>query len=292
MDATRSDLQIRPVRTSAEYAACVDLQRDTWGASFSEHVPRTMLDITAKMGGVVTGAFDAAGVLQGFVYGITGVRRGQLAHWSHMLAVRSEARDQGIGRRLKEAQREEMRALGVRTVYWTFDPLVARNAHFNMNVLGAAVDEFVVDMYGQSDSKLHRLGTDRFIMRWDLDAAPPGGRHGAADGAPNAAVPENAAAPDLAARSSDQPAPGPAPADHGPGHQVTEVRIPNDIEAVEARAFDEAVEWRRSTRRVFRRLLDDSWCVSAFIPGPSHGRYLVVRTPASRPSAAPGEPRP
>lgn len=265
----RTEIEVRSVQTRDEFIACVDLQRDTWGAGFSEVVPLSMLQITAKMKGIVTGAFGHDGTLLGFVYGVTGIRRGELAHWSHMLAVRPEARNQRIGRRLKLAQREELRAIGVKTMYWTFDPLVARNAHLNLNLLGAAVDEFVPDMYGDSDSELHQLGTDRFIARWDL-AGTDGrtARHeddGDGDGdevRPQALVWTSGAEPPLPRADVE----------------IVEVLVPRDIEAVEARSFKEALGWRRSTRRAFSHLLSGPYRVSQFIPGEEHGTYVISRT--------------
>ena len=100
------------------------------------------------------------------MFGITGVQEGQLVHWSHMLAVERAYRDHGLGRRLKECQRELLRELGVDTIYWTFDPLVARNAHLNLNRLGTTVREYVPDMYGDTGSPLHTFGTDRFVVAW------------------------------------------------------------------------------------------------------------------------------
>ncbi len=285
------EFEVRPVRAREEFIACVELQRDTWGRSFSDVVPLSMLQITARMKGVVTGAFASDGALLGFVYGVTGLRRGELAHWSHMLAVRPEARDRGIGRRLKLAQKEELRAVGVRTMYWTYDPLVARNAHLNLNLLGAEVDEFVPNMYGESDSLLHQLGTDRFIVRWDLtgEATPsrppphaPGlASHPApllwAPGTPGAEWPPNegADAPSSAGHppAADQPSP---PAGDPP--DAIAVRIPRDIEVVEARSVREALAWRHSTRAAFVRFLP-LYRIRAFTRGDRHGAYLLARAP-------------
>ncbi len=259
-----AEVEIRPIATRDEFVACVNLQGDTWGRGFSEIVPLSMLQITAKMKGVVTGAFGSDGKLYGFVYGVTGLRRGELAHWSHMLAVRPEARDQGIGSRLKLAQKEELRAVGVKTMYWTFDPLVARNAHLNLNRLGAAVDEFVPNMYGESDSELHQLGTDRFIVKWDL--AGSGNAGPVRERAPGQADPRSCTC------QPGQEAPSPSP-----DVEVVEVLVPRDIEAVEARSFEEALAWRRTTRRAFRSLLDGPYHVSQFVPGEVHGTYVVSR---------------
>lgn len=151
-------------------------------------------------------------------------------------------------------------------MYWTYDPLVARNAHLNLNLLGARVDEFVPDMYGDSDSELHQLGTDRFIVRWDL--------HGGTGETEGGGIPEAATSRREACavvRSGDG-----ASLPHE-DVDVVEVLIPNDIEAVEARCFDEAVGWRHSTRRAFSRLLDGPFDVTQFIAGEVHGRYVVSR---------------
>ena len=160
---------IRPLASLADYAACVALQRETWGRTFSDVVPPSILKVTQRLGGVAAGAFADDGALVGFVYGITGWERGRPVHWSDMLAVRPEARNHGVGRALKEHQRRAVRELGVDVIYWTYDPLVARNAHLNLDVFGVRVVEYVEDMYGETDSDLHRgIGTDRLIVAWDI----------------------------------------------------------------------------------------------------------------------------
>src|ERR671914_879951 len=95
-------LEIRPLRTTQELLACVDLQRATWGDEFSDLVPASILKVSQRVGGIAAGAFDGDGRLLGFVFGLTGVEDGRVVHWSDMLAVREEARNAGIGRRLKE----------------------------------------------------------------------------------------------------------------------------------------------------------------------------------------------
>ena len=161
---------IREMKTHAEYASCVALQRDTWGQGFDDVVPASILQVSQKVGGVAAGAFDANGRMMGFVYGITGVKGGRIVHWSDMLAVRPEAQNAGLGRRLKEYQRKAVAKLGAELIYWTFDPLQARNAHLNFNVFGVRVEEYVRDMYGDNTgSELARgIGTDRLIVAWPV----------------------------------------------------------------------------------------------------------------------------
>src|SRR5215216_750287 len=170
---TADGIMIRRVETQAEYEECVRIQDETWGAGFSERVPSAILKVSQYLGGVTAAAFDGAAAdarILGFVFGMTGIRDGQLVHWSDMLAVRAEARDHGIGRRLKLYQRSLVAELGVTQILWTFDPLVSRNAHLNLNALGARVTDYVPDMYGaDTGSALHQgIGTDRFVVAWEV----------------------------------------------------------------------------------------------------------------------------
>jgi len=172
MDVPQID--IRPLRTEQELRACVALQRETWGDAFTDVVPPSILKVSQRIGGVAAGAFDEDDHLLGFVYGLTGVegKAGRIVHWSDMLAVRPEARNLGLGRRLKEYQRRVVGELGAAVIYWTYDPLVARNAHLNFNVFGVRVTEYVQEMYGQTESLLHRgIGTDRFVVEWPVPDA-------------------------------------------------------------------------------------------------------------------------
>jgi predicted GNAT superfamily acetyltransferase len=168
-----SALAIRPLVSDADQRACVALQRDIWGTTF-DPVPSTMLQVALHLGGIALGAFDPAGDLAGFVFGLTGIdESGKVIHWSHMLAVRPHLRDAGLGRRLKECQRHELRRRGIDEMYWTYDPLIAKNAHINLNVLGAKVVRYVPDMYGQTGSPLHHgLATDRLIVVCDTARTP------------------------------------------------------------------------------------------------------------------------
>ena len=171
--AYHSRMLVRDLAGHAELEAAVVLQEETWGEGFHERVPPSTLLVAQKLGGVVAGAFAPGGALVGFVFGMTGVRHGQLVHWSDMLAVRPEWRGHGVGQALKRFQRERCRALGIATIFWTFDPLAARNARLNLNRLGARVDDFVPDMYGaNTGSPLHDLGTDRLVASWPVAAEP------------------------------------------------------------------------------------------------------------------------
>ncbi len=166
-------IELRELSTLDEFRACVELQKVTWGEDFLDIVPSSILQVTHKMGGFVGGAFEDSDLV-GFVYSVAGRYRGEQAHWSHMLAVAERTQGQGVGRRLKIFQRDAVLRSGVNSMYWTFDPLVARNAHLNLNRLGATVVEYVENMYGaETGSPLHAgVDTDRLIVKWDLVSTP------------------------------------------------------------------------------------------------------------------------
>jgi len=256
---------IRRVETQAEYEECVRIQDETWGAGFSERVPAAILKVGQYIGGVTAAAFDRSGEnrsMLGFVFGMTGVRDGQLVHWSDMLAVRPEARNHGVGRRLKLYQRELVAELGVTQILWTFDPLVARNAHLNLNSLGARVTDYVSDMYGaDTGSALHQgIGTDRFVVTWEIggnEAGPHGPAHGPASGD---ATKHDAAGP------------------HGParGDDII-VAIPGDIQELIATAPESAREWRETTRAAFLTHMGDGYRVTGFHRAGTSGYYRLSR---------------
>jgi len=90
---------------------------------------------------------------------------------SHMNAVAPAARGRGIGVALKLRQRAMCLAHGVTEVWWTYDPLIRRNAHVNLVRLGAEVVAFLPDFYGELGDAITGVDrSDRFEVRWRLDA--------------------------------------------------------------------------------------------------------------------------
>ena len=250
-EAHASTIVIRALASTAEQRACVDLQREIWGNAF-DPVPGAILQIAMHLGGIALGAFDDAGVLVGFVFGLTGVDEdGTVIHWSHMLAVRASLRDAGLGRRLKERQRQELRRHGIAQMYWTYDPLIAKNAHINLNVLGARVVRYVPDMYGDTGSPLHHgLATDRLVVVCDTTgpAQPAPLALDAADGR----TPILTARPqpgDLSASTSEKTSPR------------MRLEIPSDFGELLITAPAEARRWHAATREHFQWALANGYVV-------------------------------
>jgi predicted GNAT superfamily acetyltransferase len=162
---------IRKCTTLAEFNACVRLQREVWGETDLEIEPVTGFIVAANVGGQVLGAFDRERLV-GYTLAVVGLHRDLPYLHSHHTGVDCKYRDRGIGRALKLFQREEALGRGIRLIEWTFDPLELRNAHFNLNRLGAICREYRTNLYGVTTSPLHRgLPTDRLVAEWRLDSA-------------------------------------------------------------------------------------------------------------------------
>jgi chorismate synthase len=271
-----AEYTIRPLRTSAEYKECVDLQEETWGTGFSEWVSPAIMKVSQILGGVASGAYDGDGALAGFVYGMTGPKDGEIVHWSDMLAVRSDARDQGLGRLLKLHQRKILLERGIRKMFWTFDPLQSRNAHLNFSRLGIVVREYARDMYGQTDSPLHRgIGTDRFIALWLLDSARVVDRverpFVGPDFDPEGPVPSALTASGAGALVE------PGQPDLDLDTERIRVSIPEDVSGVMGESMDRAMAWRHATRATLTHYMSRGYEVRELLRAPGRSEYVLVR---------------
>jgi len=268
--------EFRALETLEEWRACVRLQEVTWGDGFADIVPASVLQVSRKIGGFAGGAFED-GHMIGFVYSLLGRFEGVPSHWSHMLAVEPSARGRGLGRDLKLFQRESVRSDGIRTIFWTYDPMVARNAHLNLNRLGATVLRYAPNMYGaDTGSPLHAGGeTDRFIVRWDLDG--PETRRALDEGSRRSARRLHVPHPDPARVV-------PRPGGHGaaggelPGGDEVFVEIPADVESLPP---DESLaRWRETVREACLAYLRRGYAVESLVRNPSANRcfYFLRRS--------------
>lgn len=156
---------------------------------------------------------------------------------SHITGVLPEYQGRGVGRALKQHQREWAFAREVGHITWTFDPLIARNAHFNLRVLGARVTEYLVDQYGSMPDEINRgVPTDRLLVTWAL-AAPP------------------APTPDRDAVEA-------------------EVMIPSDIEAMRRETPAAAAAWRTVVRNMLQGHLRAGLRIGGF---DDERGYLLVK---------------
>jgi predicted GNAT superfamily acetyltransferase len=135
-----------------------------WG---EQVLPREMIRAFEHAGSVLYGA-RAGEECVGFVLGFVGFDQGLHLH-SHMLGVVPDWQDRGVGYALKLAQRAVALEHGIEEVRWTYDPLQARNARFNLVKLGAFADRLLRDFYGEMADTINRGDrSDRFEVRWRL----------------------------------------------------------------------------------------------------------------------------
>lgn len=167
--------EISALRALAEMRDVVELQKTYWGQDLESVIPAHMLFSLAAHGGHVLAAFDGdrmAGVLVGFLgTSEQESKRPAMAGLqivSKRMVVLPEYRNHGIGYRLKLAQRDTAITQGIRLVTWTFDPLLAPNAHLNVRKLGVMSSIYHQDYYGtEGGNGLVTLGTsDRLVAEW------------------------------------------------------------------------------------------------------------------------------
>jgi predicted GNAT superfamily acetyltransferase len=161
-------IELRRCHGIEDFRACVTLQKEVWNFTDAELVPLRMFVVADKVGGQVMGAFEGE-TMVGFALSVPGTRSGHIYLHSHMLAVRKDHRNGGLGRQLKLMQREDALARGIELIEWTFDPLEIKNAYLNIEKLGAIVRRYNINQYGITSSPLQGgLPSDRLIAEWWL----------------------------------------------------------------------------------------------------------------------------
>jgi len=235
------DIAIRVVDDRDSCHDVEQLQQQIWGFDSGEVVPYHQLMTAARWGGTLLVAYDGDKPV-GFAYGFGGLDQGRPVLCSHMLGVLPEYRSRQVGYRLKMAQRDLARQAGYHRMVWTFDPLEARNAYLNLHKLGAFVEKYSVNHYGEMRDQLNRgLPSDRLLADWrfgpgDEPRPPmPAGAHAAPVLNPAAVV-------DGVAR------PGPLDQSLLGAEPVLRVAVPAHTGHLRRSAPDVAAAWRLSLR--------------------------------------------
>lgn len=164
----KQGIRIHAMARAQEMSVCVELQQRVWGYAPIDTVPDQIFIVASKTGGQVMLACDGETPV-GFSLAFAAIRDGRPYLHSHMVGVLDEYQNRGVGRLLKLAQRDDALARGIELIEWTFDPLQLKNAHFNIERLGAIVRRCVPNLYGRTSSPLHAgLPTDRLVAEWWL----------------------------------------------------------------------------------------------------------------------------
>ncbi|GAB2601632.1 hypothetical protein Aab01nite_63580 [Paractinoplanes abujensis] len=259
--ARAAGVEIRVLTELAELHDVCRLFDSIWRSDPADPpVTRDLLRAMTKAGNYVAGAFDAGGMVGACIafFGPPGRRE---MH-SHIAGVGRAAHGRGIGYALKLHQRAWALDLGVHTISWTFDPLVSRNAYFNMVKLGGRPVQYLPHFYGAMTDGINGADdTDRLLMRWDLTAP-----HG-----PLPAPDLTGAAVALDRGPDGDPVPRPVT-----GRTVL-VAVPSDIESLRRTDVACARRWRVAVREVLGSLIDGGARVTGFDRA---GWYVVERADA------------
>lgn len=171
-----SKIEIREIAKIEEFHRCVELQREAFHLPDLELSPLRHFVVSTNCGGFVLGAF-AAEKLIGFVHHLVAVRNNEVIGYSHMTAIAADFQNAGVGARLKWAQREKALGQKQKFIKWTFDPMQSRNAHFNLNRLGATIRRYAENYYGTDYVLMPNqfgektgLDSDRLFAEWQLDS--------------------------------------------------------------------------------------------------------------------------
>lgn len=166
---------VRDVTSPDELNLCVRLYEEVFHLGVGDGSINTRLLVgIVRNSGIVVGAFEGPSMI-GFALSFLAYDRDRAVHYhySQLNVVAESAQGRGVGRRLKHAQRDASRAMDVHEMRWSFDPFLVRNAHFNLNVLGARAVSLERDLYGTYAHGLDvEATTDRLLAVWNLEDAP------------------------------------------------------------------------------------------------------------------------
>jgi len=250
------EIAIRECVTIEEFDQCVRLQSEVFGLPDLEISPRRHLIVSRQAGGWTMGAFanHSRGRIVGFVHHLVAVRGAdEIIGYSHMMAVHRDYQNLGLGARLKWAQRERALAEGRKFIKWTWEPMQARNAHFNLNRLGVVVRTYGENFYGtdyvtdpEQAPLTKGLPSDRLFAEWELSS-------------PRVV--------ELAREGEPVPPPG----------QVAAIEIPADWTGLMKRDVNLAKEEQLRVRREFEQAFSSGLVCAGFERSAAHPKYLLYK---------------
>jgi predicted GNAT superfamily acetyltransferase len=254
--ASAAGTRIVQLTKLAEFDESLRLYDSVWHADDGESpVSRDLLRALSTSGSYVAGAYDRDGMVAAS-FTVFHPPADQAMH-SHIVGVAPRGQGRGVGFALKLDQRAWALPRGVTTITWTFDPLVRRNAYFNVAKLAAAPTRYVPDFYGSMDDALNGDdASDRLLVAWDLTSPQV---VSACCRTPRPVTPDyGEIAVGLGISAREHPVPG------KPTARVTSIAIPGDIEGMRRRDPELAADWRVVVRATLGSLLEAGGKVIGF----------------------------
>lgn len=270
--ARAAGVRIREITALADLAEVVRLYDGIWRRDKNPPITTELLRAFSKAGNYVGGAYEGR-ELVGACVGFFAAPAHESLH-SHIAGVSTAVRGRRVGFALKLHQRAWALLRGVGAIGWTFDPLVSRNAYFNLAKLAAEPAEYLPNFYGgMNDSINAGEESDRLLVNWPLRVpAVVAACAGESRGADAAALRRAGAGVLLGVSEHGAPVPG---SGDGP---VALVGLPPDIEALRATDPGLAKEWRMAVRESLTGLLDGGGRITGFDRA---GWYVVTRGDAA-----------
>ena len=276
-------IHLRALTSIGEMDQVVDLEEQIWGygapGSDSPYPARALFAL-AESGGLVAGAF-AGGDLVGFALAWLGSENGTRVPYLHsqLVGVLPAYRAHGIGYHLKLFQRDYALDSGLELIKWTFDPLLAANAHLNLKKLGSVIRSYVPNYYGNLQSRFTRgIASDRVWVSWFVQSQRVRERLDRSSSSTVAGLPR-------ATRVKPDPISGLA---RLAGFRLDLdskrllVEVPGDFNTLRSAEPKLAREWQRKIREIFVHYLNRNYCASDFFFLDGHGAYLLDRSPLPR----------
>lgn len=265
---TAKAFNIRALTTVSDFAAAVSLQESVWGLAAHEvPFPVSALEDCASSGGIIIGAWSRCFTLAGVAMATTVQGRAHSLH-SCLMGVNPPFRRYGVAYALKQEQRRLAQLAGATRITWTFDPLMAVNAHLNVRRLGATASRYLENVYGASCSHLHRGSpTDRLVADWDLES-------------PNTMVADQEVklAAVINTIQCRRGVPEPSACDLTLDAPVLVVRIPTSWQMLGANYDAVKFSWRLATRAVFTHYFARGYIVTDFLLREACGEYVLSKS--------------
>lgn len=271
-----STISIRPVLEIDDARQIEDVQRQTWQMGELEILPGRFLHALKHNGASLLGAYDGDKVV-GFVFGLLGtvenlkgrideVAAARLQMYSAIMGVLPEYQGQGIGYRLKLAQREFALRIGVRLVTWTYDPLESRNAYFNVSKLGVICHRYFRNFHGPLGGINADLPTDRFYVEWWVTSNRVVGKLSSDRGPLNLEAYLNGGAELVnEAKIRDDNLIDPPSDFVRSQNRILMVEIPANIQEIKQTNKDLAIAWRNHSRHLFEYYFDHNYLITDFV---------------------------
>lgn len=251
-------VEIRELIELDDLRAVVNTFEQIWGRTDEPPLNADTLKALAHSGNYIAGAFIEGRMVAALVGWLGGNPRRELHMHSHILGVLPGSQTHGLGFDLKQHQRRWCLERDVKTMEWTTDPLVRRNAYFNLSKLGAEAPEYLVNFYGEMRDGINAgEESDRLLIRWRLDSERA-----------DAAATGHAFEPDVEKlrewRDDAILTVGPAgePVARSSVARVLICQVPDDIVAIRSSDPSLARTWRRALREALGGAMQRGYAVT------------------------------